>query len=130
MKLPFEPRPLDELRARYPAAVERVFDYRFGFPAVWPSQLRAHVFDFEDGLRVMVSRDREEEDGTYLHVSASLEPGHGLFESVARGAVGLRQFLTIVEERFALLSGDVGRLDFCGLSGGKGVPHWRRREGH
>jgi hypothetical protein len=128
MSLPFEPQPLDKLRARFPAAVGRVFDYRSGFPAAWPGRLRANVFGFEDGVRMIVSRDMEADGRVSLHVSASAEPGFPVYGQIARGETDVSRFRRMILERYAQLSGDTAGLDFCGLSPGKGIPHWRRLE--
>lgn len=128
MKLPFEPQPQPALQERFPQALGRVFDFRAGVPDELPSKLRAHVFDFEDGVRMMVSRDMEEEGKVYLHVSASVEPGMLYWGLILSGAIGKSEFLRRMEHRFAQLSGQSEKLEFCGFSPGKGVPHWRRLE--
>lgn len=73
--LPFEPEPTELLRLRYADAVKDVIDInRVAKKLVLPpSKFRKHVFDFDDGLRIIVSRDS---DGlrTFLHFSASVSP--------------------------------------------------------
>jgi hypothetical protein len=128
MKLPFEPESPSALRERFPAALDRVFDYREGAPAELPSGLRAHVFDFEDGVRMIVSRDMEGKGEVYLHVSASVEPGTRCWALVSGGTITRSDFRRLMESRFFHLSGQRERLEFCGFSRGKGVPHWRRLE--
>ncbi len=67
MSLPFEPEPFDQLKARYAPAFEKLFDAAAvaastlgvgpvgGHPR--PGESRAHVFDFEDGFRMIASRE-------------------------------------------------------------------------
>lgn len=129
MKLPFEPQPMAALQERFAEALRRVFDYRAGVPDEIPSGLREHVFDFEDGVRMIVSRDMEDEGGVYLHVSASVEPGMLYATLITTRVITAQDFLRRVERRFAQLSGQEEPLEFCGFTRGKGVPHWRRIEG-
>ena len=75
MALPFEPELEEGLQARYKDAVAEVIDIReikSGVRAT-PGKERRHVFDFYDGLRLIVSR---ETDGTHktIHFSASMSP--------------------------------------------------------
>jgi hypothetical protein len=70
--VPFEPQTLDELKARFHEAVSGVVDtdeIRRGLRPP-PSREPKHVFDFDDGLRLIVSVDRVM-DEEFLHVSAS-----------------------------------------------------------
>lgn len=63
MDLPFEPQPLETLKQRVPQAFERVWnpvankDKESGDR---PIERREHVFDFEDGVRMVVSVDFSE----------------------------------------------------------------------
>lgn len=86
-KLPFEPESIEQAAARYPAAVERVWDADQIVDAVeagqdpdLPGLHRAHVFDLpydrpEPGLlyRIILSVERSDRIGqTALHASASV----------------------------------------------------------
>ena len=71
--LPFEPEPEFAMKARYADAIGdivRINDIQCG-KSTPPSKERKHVFDFNSGLRLIISRDT---DGirTYLHFSASV----------------------------------------------------------
>ena len=85
--LPFEPETEEELRARYLAAMTRVYDVTgfFEMPADRPGLHREHVFDFEDGLRLIISREKRDKD-VYLHWSASMEGADLCEESVTKFA--------------------------------------------
>jgi hypothetical protein len=74
--LPFEPESGVLLAKRYPAAVERVYDLHEMWDKRRPGLNRQHVFDFEDGLRLIVSRERHDSDEVMLHWSASIDEGH------------------------------------------------------
>jgi hypothetical protein len=68
--LPFQPETLEALRARLPQAVAKVqqLDARVGM-------LRQHVFDFQDGVRCIISVDGIEKNAPSLHLSFSMTPG-------------------------------------------------------
>lgn len=77
--LPFEPEPFLQLRARFHAAYEPIWpyappDYEGDVPALH----REHVFDFEDGVRLVVQRvqsPRRAEVGVL--VAGCVEMGRG-----------------------------------------------------
>lgn len=90
MALPFQPESIDQLRARFDAALETVFDYRdcdpneanrvgpsfFERPELQgrrPGAQRKHVFDYPDGFRLIISRD-DWGSGATVHVSGSVQP--------------------------------------------------------
>ena len=127
--LPFKPQAIEVLRSRYPAALRKVFDCTKGVPRPRPGELYSQVFDCDDGIRLIISRDRETESDVYLHLSASFVEGYPLWgELKGSGVAGQENFIKMVEDRFAEISGDKQPLDFHGFSSGKLVPHWRRKE--
>lgn len=124
--LPFQSEPLSSLRARYANALVPVFDYSTQMPSPTPAELRSHVFDCDDGLRLMVSRDRKTDAEFYLHLSASLEVGCELYRQVTSGELQRWAFASLVCQRFAEISGDSKGFDLLDWSP-RGIPHWRRR---
>jgi len=70
--LPFEPQEMKTMMARYHEAVKETNDVELiaAGKAPVPSKDRKHVFDFPDGLRVIVSVDKVGVD-LRLHVSCS-----------------------------------------------------------
>ena len=70
--LPIQPEMFVDLKSRYSKALERIWDVRLVAEGVLdaPSGKREHVFDFKDGLRLIVSRDHIG-PFTCVHVSAS-----------------------------------------------------------
>lgn len=126
--LPFEPQQFEEVKARFPVALMSTYDCRSGIPSPTPGELRAHVFDFTDGLRLIVSRDKEDGDAPYIHVSASAIEGTTLWFGIKRGMVTRTKLLEFAMKHYRRISGDESKFEFCGFSIGKGVPHWRRRE--
>lgn len=72
MSLEFKPESYEEMKERYPLAVKDLIDTNLvkeGFIDP-PSRDRKHVFDYPDGLRLIVSLDLAE-GRKFLHVSAS-----------------------------------------------------------
>lgn len=117
MALPFEPEPIATLRARYPAAVAELV------PAAEvraerrpaPSKDRAHVFDTETGLRLIVSREQFPDGRIGVHVSASWH------RSIARAT--LESLQAEIAATWAAVSGSGRRLELVAVSPG-GVPHF------
>lgn len=78
--LPFTPEPIEQLRARYRAAFDPIFDTDFlnRFPGERPGLSRKHVFDWREeqmgmtsAYRLIISMDRDPKLGEYVHISAS-----------------------------------------------------------
>lgn len=129
MALDFQPQSLDDLRARYPAALE--FLYLVEKPtsepgyAIRPGECRANVFDFEDGTRLIVSREQFQ-SRIVLHVSASAQPQSPLYASICLGELTPAQFCVHAVERYRAVFGDPEPLKFTGFNGTMGIPHWFR----
>jgi len=71
MGLPFHPEPFDMLKMRFIGAMEPVYEVdRILAGEARPGTQRKHVFDFDDGMRMVVSRERAG-DEVVLHVSVS-----------------------------------------------------------
>lgn len=112
-----------EHRKRWAGAVARVWDFMDnGLGSVdRPGMHQEHVFDFHDGLRLIVSTERLPPDGiARLHVSASILAHSRLFDQVARKRMSRDGFVTLVRERVTFLSGRSATL--CYWSS-EGIPH-------
>lgn len=138
--LPFEPEPLSSLQARYSAALERVWPipilaaaHARGEDTDRPGLHRCYVFDFEDGLRLIVSREMMTNETTVVHFSASLNRGDNELtrigtkkaqEGWARGEF-LQWFKRLSVNAFRELSGEKRVPKFEGLSAPPAeIPHW------
>ena len=77
LMLPFEPENLEALRARLPAALKARYDVEAVARKVGrrPGELREHVFDFDDGIRCIVSIDFYRNDPPLLHLSVGVQEG-------------------------------------------------------
>ena len=128
-----EPEPLETMQARYPLAIAEAFDpeaLMLG-TAPRPGEMRAHVFDFDDGLRLIISRDMIGGSiGSPIHVSASINPLSKLYEDLANVVKShsfeacKEAFRDMASVAFLELSGETRPLKLLGWSVEKSVPHW------
>jgi len=90
MGLPFEPEPEITLKARFPEALRKVYNAQnvLDDPDTRASARREHVFDFFDGMRLIVSRDTDGQR-TFLHASASMTEAGAAMLSDVKEFVGL-----------------------------------------
>lgn len=110
MPIPFEPEELLKLQARFPRALEKI--WQITFPMIdRPGLHREHVFDFKHGLRLLISRDNLH--GVKIHVSASWERDE---------PKSLRDAHSQVDLHYKLLGG-TGHLSYVGMSD-NAIPHW------
>jgi hypothetical protein len=131
-RLHFSPEPVELLTKRFPKALERLYDAESVQLGVQlpPSQSARQVFDFDDGLRLIVSREFWSERGKVLHLSASIKERTPLYEELRKkvktvGTDAMEEhFRELAESRYQLLSGDTREFCFAGNSEEKGVPHW------
>lgn len=70
--LPFEPQPLVVAQSRYPAALSRTWPWvdSSTYSGDAPSYHRDHVFDFEDGVRLVVAKVKTRSGDVVVLVSA------------------------------------------------------------
>lgn len=126
--LPFTPQPEEILRLRLPEALKVVHDplknFRVGVDP-------RYVFDFENGLRLIVSVDLLfPPSPPSVHFSASVETDTELFKQardVVNGtnrSAAMRMLRDVAETRFCSMTGYVGRLFFIGFTPDGLVPHW------
>lgn len=129
--IPITPESLGVLRARYPRALEYVYDQleiaRDG--VIRPGEVASNVFDHEDGLRLLVSRERTPKGQVVLRVSASFPEQCRMADEMRLLAVAtpksriMQMWLDGIPARFRELSGDARPLRFLGWSG-RYIPHW------
>ena len=127
MAVPWTPQTVDALQARYAAALVELYDHRAiaarrqRRPGIHPHQ----VFDFSDGLRLIISRDRQRDQRTGIFVSGSIVPQTALEERLkALGTNAATALCAIVSERWQAVARSDRVPEFRGWSTGKGVPHF------
>lgn len=137
--IPFVPESLEAMKARFPEAIEHPYDVDEIALRVElrPGMDRKHVFDFEDGIRLIISRDYERGRKPLLHFSGSVDENHIEDWKVKFGAAMqvlptpllrlnffFKRTLEIFPERFFQISGiDVRKREPDHVSSGY-VPHW------
>ena len=124
--LPFEPEPGFLLTKRYKDAVQRIYLLKEMDGPNRPSINRKHVFDFQDGLRLIVSRERCDDGEVILHWSASIHEDH-----LTRPKFKGPEFMQFVMEHMAELWEEVGctKGQVMAVSTEKGVFHFFLLEG-
>ena len=131
--IPHTAEPLDALRARYARALEHVYDQHQieMHGAIRPGEVAANVFDCEDGLRLIVSREKDGDGRIWLHLSASFPRQSRMAEEFTRHAREgmrlkklLRSWKGEVLRRFRAISGETREFTFLGWSGAKHIQHW------
>jgi len=129
-RVPFNPQPIEELNRRYPAAVRDTYDVReiIEGRCIPPSANARHVFDTEEGLRLIISVEPLPPDfRSYIHMSASFNRPRCLPKTKSlKGADEVEQWIL---ETFKQISGTSRQLEFLGVSDG-GIPHWVMERGH
>ena len=127
MALAWSPEPLATLQARYTDAVTEIYGHD-RIVTGWQQRVgaqRKHVFDFEDGLRLIVSRHRFPNHRVGIAISGSIVPSTEVHTSLLpHGAEAGDQMCRIVQERWRVLSGSTRDPELLGWSTGKGVPHF------
>lgn len=108
----FEPEPDELLKSRFPAALRKVWNPDLAYMDR-PGLHREHVFDFDCGLRMIISRDRLKPDEAPIHISVSW---------IENLPVTIEEATKQVEEKYKILGG-TGSVKFIGLSD-NGVPHF------
>lgn len=116
--VPFEVESLDAAQQRFFEAIQDLYD---GTEELQPGDQRKHIFDSEDGLRLIVSKDRHPRTGVVgIHFSAMVEE-HAQFplnfairDAILEVAdpsnmvVAAKVIDPVARERFKLLSGYEG----------------------
>ena len=142
--LPFKAESDSNMRVRYQKAIREAYDIEAIHLGTQegPGRQRRNTFDFEDGMRIVVTKEIDtvhRNPHTCIHVSASLVgSGCGLGKMLDRVADDAKKvtnrvkdveeairdtFCGLVERRFLVISGDERRLAFMVMEIG-GVPHW------
>lgn len=126
-----QPESIETARARYHLALAQIYeleDQRNITPPHTPGNKPEHVFDFDDGIRLIVSREQMAGEDPVIHVSASFDPGRSFYRLIRRTCSSIAEAQAMLrgacEARWREISGSAAPMQFLGFSPGKGVPHW------
>ena len=120
MTVHWRPEPLTALRARYPAALEHVYDAADLVLGLRPGNQPQHVFDWVDGLRLIVSRERTADGRTAIHFTASILPNTPLSKRMPKAD----KFPSLACERWQQLAKSGRTAELVAISTEKGIPHF------
>lgn len=126
MIIPFEPEPIEKLKLRFPNALKKEWNQNTipFLDKIRPGQDRTYIFDFQNGLRLIISKDNLKElGGLHIHISAS-----GNNKDVFKNINSIEYLTSYIETHYLLLGGK-GNLEWVGFSKGK-VPHWKIKIGN
>jgi hypothetical protein len=125
--VPYSPESVVVLRDRYRQALDPIIDVESVLLGndVRPDQLRRCVFDYFDGMRLVISVEVMAGRGEYLHLAAWLHDPSELHAADASGDFTASLFALTVLERFAAISGDRGLMAHWPTST-PGVIHFAR----
>lgn len=116
--IPFKPESLLQLQARYKAAIQKTWDIANADETTRPGNQRAHVFDCNDGIRIIISKDRDHiTNKYYLHFSCSID------EKTFTGIMN-KKLIDKFVERFNEISGRNEKFPVVTFFTPKGIPHW------
>ena len=116
MATPFNPQPLQLLKERYPKAVAVAYnvDKCIAEQIIPPSKRPEHIFDTEEGIRIIISRDNKN-GSEYIHFSGS-------FDDSYQGPMNMNCMQRMVD-LFGAISGMREPCRLIGFSKDR-VPHW------
>jgi|SRR5688572_4008147 len=115
--LDFNPEPLESLKARFPKAIDTIWGKIKTEDR--PGMYREHVFDFEDGLRMIISREVLIDPEPVIHVSASWANN--------RPPRLKNVIIEIVTGKYRSLTDGLEKLELVYVTSG-GIPHFFVRE--
>lgn len=98
----FNPMPIEDHIARYPAAVADILAYG-SRPKI--AENPKHRFDFDDGLRLVIGRDGPNPGGQVV-ITTELAPDGSLLRQLLAGSARPLDVMLAVQSRYRKLSGD------------------------
>lgn len=128
----FRPHTVEEHKLRWPGAMVEVLDsesVKIGVSSE-AAQREANLFDFQDGLRLIVSREQTLKD-KQLHLIGTMLPNSELWAIVCRDQhssrppkLSVEAFQQLIVERFEAIVDRPIALKFMGFGFRDHTPHW------
>lgn len=134
--LPVEPESIESMQARWPVVMQ--FEYGREIilsGGIRPGEIRANVFDFPGGLRLIASVERRKDGKRILHVSASFAVDSEeyrnmeaiLFKCRNKMNRTIELWAKTVTDRIAKIAGkDADGLVYAGIVMPGCIPHWSK----
>jgi hypothetical protein len=117
--LPFRPESVEKLKGRYHLALDPPNDVESVEIGVClpPEEQRRNLFDFDDGLRMVISYDVHEDGKKAIHLAAFMLNGSELQDRLRleNGGLDTETYLRDVILRFRLLSQYRKRVEWLGF---------------
>lgn len=125
--LDFKSESLSSLRGRYNKALEYTFNSEEIFlrDKIRPGELRSNVFDSKEGIRLIISKEINENGTTYIHISSSLMKGttYLKLKDCKSPKKAQKEFKKLSIRLFRGISGFKNNIDFICWDGH--IPHWK-----
>lgn len=113
--IPFKPEKVEDLKERYPESIKELYiqlDVARGL-RVRPGTQKENVFDFLDGVRLIISKEQEPSLRLVIHISGSVRDNED-------NAIKLEDHhIHHIVEHFNLISSNIGALELLGISNEK-----------
>ncbi len=128
--VPYKCEGWESLCSRFPDALLRCWNLdEYEEWDEFPQELPGHVFDCPNGVRVVVTRERNQKSlvkQQWIHVMACIPPEGCLLERLKHSKQPSRRFVEEVERALFMISpsADMGA-DHLVFWSNTGVPHWR-----
>lgn len=127
----WNPLPIEKLKKRVPNALLNLWDAEHiarNPDAPRPGEFPNQVFDFEDGVRLIISREKFRQGAIKIHVSLSIMTGGQTYKEII-DKISIAEVVDIIEVLTALAKNHIksinldGDLDIIGISQNY-VIHW------
>lgn len=116
MPLPFVPESVESLKTRFPVCLEKTWTPKEILKGNRPGMHREYVFDFESGLRLLISKTQFFPKDISVHISASWEHDKPL------NVNNIQELTQQIEDSYHSIGGE-GKIIFLGMSSNF-IPHW------
>lgn len=113
--IPFEPQPLKQLQERYAEAIDIVWVADKNM-VDRPGLHRENVFDTEDGIRLIISKDLSPNGKEYIHFSGSVK------ESIYVDDISV-EWKDVFTQKFDEITKHKNNYQLITVTQG-GIPHW------
>jgi len=105
MALPLELETVESIKSRYPMAIRTVWNRQEILDGKRPGMMREHVFDFEDGFRIIANRECLPDGMVCLHFSFSMEEDSSACKAMVACDHDMRKLIEMAMEHVEIMGG-------------------------